>query len=131
MPRSIAVTRTIVIIAGLLQLVLGMAFWAGALKGLVPVHMAIGTILVVSLWVLAYFAAKAGVGRGLVVLAVVWGLVVPVVGVAQAGILRGSAHWVVQVVHLLLGLGAMGVASVLASRAARQSVAAGAAGGGA
>lgn len=129
MPRSVAVTRTIVIIAGLLQLVLGMAFWAGALNGLVPVHMSIGIILVVSLWVLAFFAARAGVGPGLVVLAVVWGLAVPLLGVAQEGILKGSAHWIVQVVHLLLGLGAMGFASILASRAARQTVPAGATGG--
>ncbi|HEY3750887.1 MAG TPA: hypothetical protein VGL80_16975 [Pseudonocardiaceae bacterium] len=114
--KSIVIARTVVIAAGIVQLVLGMLFWAGIGRNLIPVHETIGTILVLSLLTLAFLAAWAGAPIGLVVLVVVWALVLPVVGVGQTNVLVGSLHWIVQAVHLLLGLAAMGLASVLAAR---------------
>jgi hypothetical protein len=116
MTKPVAITRAIVIAAGVVQLILGGLLWAGIGKNLVPVHATIGTILVLSLWTCAFFAARAGAPRGLVALAVVWGLIVPVVGVTQTSILPGSTHWIIQVVHVLLGLAAMGLAGALGSR---------------
>jgi hypothetical protein len=116
MNRSISVTRTIVMVAGIVQLVLGMLFWADIGKGLVPLHVTIGSILVLSLWVMAFLAARLGAPIGLVVLVVVWGLILPVVGIGQAGVLHGSLHWIVEVVHLLLGLAAMVLAALLAGK---------------
>src|ERR1700753_510144 len=113
MSRSVSVLLTVVIVAGIVQLVLGSLFWAGTGTNLIPVHEAIGTILVLSLWALAFLAARAGVSRGLAVLAAVWGVVVPVIGIAQTNILAGSAHGLIQVVHLALGLGAMVFACAL------------------
>ncbi|HSK36134.1 MAG TPA: hypothetical protein VLA80_05315, partial [Actinomycetota bacterium] len=49
--------------------------------------------------------------------AVVLGLVVPIVGLTQRELLPGSAHWLIQVLHLLLGLGLLGLAENLATRA--------------
>jgi hypothetical protein len=68
------------------------------------------------LWTLAFFCARAAAPTGLVVLVAVWGLVLPAVGFSQKNILPGGAHWVVQLVHLLLGLAALGLAQVLAGR---------------
>jgi hypothetical protein len=116
MNRPIVIARVLVNATGLLQLVLGMLFWAGIAKNLVPVHATIGILLVLSMWTLAFFCARAKAPIGLVVLVVVWGLVLPFVGLGQKNILPGGAHWVVQVVHLLLGLAALGLANVLAGR---------------
>jgi hypothetical protein len=116
MNRSISIARTVVIVAGIVQLVLGMLFWSGIGRNLIPVHATIGIILVLSLWTLALLAARAGAPIGLVVLVVVWGLILPVVGLGQTSVLHGSLHWIVQVVHLLLGLAALALASVLAAR---------------
>jgi hypothetical protein len=116
MNRSIVITRTVVIAAGVVQLVLGLLFWADIGKGLVPVHAAVGIILVLSLLALTFLCARAGAPIGLVVLTVVWSLAVPAIGLSQKQILVGSAHWIIQVVHLLLGLGAMGLASIIAAR---------------
>ncbi|HVV22745.1 MAG TPA: hypothetical protein VHF06_25135 [Pseudonocardiaceae bacterium] len=116
MHRSIVISRAIVLAGGVVQLVLGLLFWSGTAKALEPVHMAIGTIVVVSLIVLAAMALKAGAPKPLGVLAIVWALVVLAVGASQKGILTGSLHWVVQVIHLLLGIGAMGLASIVAAR---------------
>jgi hypothetical protein len=119
MNRPIVIARTVVLVAGVLQLILGSLFWSGIATNLIPVHAAIGTILVLALWTLAYFAARAGAPRGLVVFTVVWGLILPVFGSLQTGILPGSLHWIIQVVHLLLGLSAMALSKILADAAIR------------
>ena len=120
MTKPIATSRAIVIVAGIVQLILGSLFWAGIGTNLIPLHETIGTIVVLALWTCAFFAARAGAPRGLVALAVVWGVIVPVVGVSQTGILPGSLHWIIQILHVLLGLTAMGLASALAARAAKR-----------
>jgi hypothetical protein len=116
MQRSITITRTVVLVAGIVQLILGLLFWGDIAKSLVPLHETIGSILVLALWTLAILCARLGAPVGLVILTVVWGLVVPVLGVTQEGLLRGSLHPIIQVIHLLLGIGAMGLASILAAR---------------
>jgi len=103
-------------ITGLISIVLGILFWTGNADALIPVHMLLGFVLVLSLWTLAGLAARAGAQPGLVALAIVWGLIVPIVGVTQDRLLPGNAHWVIQVLHLLLGVGAIGQAEGLAAR---------------
>jgi hypothetical protein len=102
---------------GLVQLVLGLAFWTGNLLGLVDLHQLLGILLVLSLWTLAGLAARAGVPPAMVAAAVVLGLVVLIIGLTQRELLPGSAHWVIQVLHLLLGIGLLGMAENLATRA--------------
>jgi hypothetical protein len=116
MNKPITIARTIVIVAGLVQIVLGMLFWSGIGKGLVPVHATIGFVLVLSLLTLTFLAARAGAPIGLVALVGVWAVVVPVFGITQTHLLPGSGHWIIQAIHLLLGVAAMGLASVLAGR---------------
>jgi hypothetical protein len=76
----------------------------------------VGFLLVFGLWTLAALAARAGVQPSLVALAAVWGLIVPILGLNQDRLLTGSAHWVIEVLHLLVGLGAIGQAEGLAAR---------------
>ena len=102
---------------GVVQLVLGLLFWIGNALGLVDLHQLLGILLVLGLWTLAAMAHRAGVPGGLVAVAALWGLVVPIVGLTQRELLPGSAHWVIQVVHLLLGIGLLGLAENLATRA--------------
>lgn len=114
MRTAVSILLWTIRITGVIQIVLGMAFWTNNLYSLLPVHMLIGVILVVALWVLAGLAARMGAGMGLVALAVVWGLIVPILGVVQTQLLPGGAHWVVEVVHLLVGLIAIGLGDRLA-----------------
>jgi hypothetical protein len=100
-------------------IVLGLLFWTGNADALIPIHMLLGIALVIALWALAALAAAASVSLGLVVLAFVWGLVVPVLGLRQTTLLVGSAHWIIQVLHLLVGLTAIALAQVLAQRTRR------------
>jgi hypothetical protein len=104
-------------VVGVVQLALGLAFWTGNLLGLVDLHQLLGILLVLAVWTLAALAARAGVSGGLVAGAIVLGLVVPIVGLTQRELLPGSAHWLIQVLHLLLGIGLLGLAENLATRA--------------
>lgn len=95
-------------------IILGILFWVGAADGLIPVHMLLGIALVLALWILAGIAATAGVNRGLVALAFVWGLITPALGLTQTRLLPFDGHWIIQILHLLVGLTAIALAQILA-----------------
>jgi hypothetical protein len=116
MKTATTILQMLVRLAGLILIVLGVLFWTDHALTLGPVHMLVGFVLVFSLWALAVLAARAGVHPGLVALAIVWGFIVPVLGLTQERLLPGDAHWVIQVLHLLVGLGAIGQAEGLAAR---------------
>lgn len=119
MKTALKATRLTIRITGSLQIVLGVLLWVGLLDAWVPIHILSGAILVLGLWVEAVLAARAGVKPGQVGLALVWGLVVLLLGLTQKTLLAGSAHWVIQVLHLLIGVGAIGLAEMLALRISR------------
>ena len=104
-------------VVGVVQLLLGLAFWTGNALGLVDLHQLLGILLVLGLWAQAALAHRAGVPGGLVAGAAVLGLIVPIVGLTQRELFPGSAHWVIEVVHLLLGIGLLALAENLAIRA--------------
>jgi hypothetical protein len=116
MKIATTVLQMLVRLSGLTLIVLGMLFWTGHALTLIPVHMLVGFVLVLSLWALAVLAARAGVHPAFVALAIIWGLIVPILGLTQQRLLPGEAHWVIQVLHLLVGLGAIGQAEGLAAR---------------
>jgi uncharacterized membrane protein YuzA (DUF378 family) len=116
--------RTVVRAAGLIQIVLGGLFWMGSQLQLIPVHMLVGFLLVIGLWTLAGLGAASGVPLARVVLAVAWGVLVPWLGLNQAGMLVGDYHWLVEVIHLLVGMAAIWQAEALAVAIGRRQVAA-------
>jgi hypothetical protein len=97
------------------QVILGIAFWTGHWKNLVNAHMAIGALFVLALWVIAGIAAARRRPGGLVVLGFVWGVVVLALGMTQQRILIGDLHWIIRVLHLVVGIVAMPIAERLGS----------------
>lgn len=121
MKMAISVVHMTLRVSGLLLIVLGLTFWTGHALQLIPVHEFLGFVLVLSLWTLAFFAARAGVAIGWVVLAVGWGLVAPILGLTQDRLLTGDLHWTIQVLHLLIGVGAIGQGEGLVVRMRRRT----------
>jgi hypothetical protein len=117
MKIAIRVSRGLVGITGAIQLVLGVLFWTGHARDLVNFHMINGMIFVLALWTVAGLSARAGAPLGLVATTLVWGLVLPALGMTQSHILVGPSHWVIQVAHLLTAFVAMGLAGALQARA--------------
>lgn len=116
MKTAVTVCHMTIRVSGVLLILIGIAIWTGRADQFIPVHELLGFVLVLSLWALSYLAARAGVPMKWVVLAVAWGLVAPILGLTQQGLLTGDWHWTVQVFHLLIGLGAIGQGENLAGR---------------
>ena len=107
MPRMAKVALLVLRGSGVLVTLLGLALWAGYGYSLLQLHMLLGVLVVLALWTLAAFAAKAGASPGRVALAVVWGLILPILGMTQTQLMVASAHWVIRLLHLLVGIGAL------------------------
>jgi len=99
-------------IAGLLAFVLGMMLGRVPMAALFHLHMTLGGLVVVALLLCALLsagkvpAAKVGLG-------ILWAAVTLLVALRQNQMLAGSGHWVIQVVHAVLGIGAIGLTEML------------------
>ena len=107
---------------GLIMIVLGLLFWTGNALNLIGLHMLLGMIVVLLLWALAIMAARSGISLGLVALGIAWGLIVVTLGMTQNQLLPGDAHWVIKVLHLLVGIVALGIAERLAGSIKRSGM---------
>jgi hypothetical protein len=124
MMMTLTTFQWVVRVAGVLALFLGLLFWTGDAQALIPIHMLLGVLTVLGLWLVAATASQLGVPMGMVIGAGILGLLVLGLGFSQQTLLPGGSHWVVQVVHLLLGMAAIGLAEMIGGRVRRNQMAA-------
>jgi hypothetical protein len=104
-------------ICGTLAVILGLLFWTGNGLNLIGVHMLLGLLVVLLLWIVGIGQALSKGGSwGLAIGALVLGALVILLGLRQSSLLVGPFHWVIQVLHLLLGGLAVGVGQISAGR---------------
>jgi hypothetical protein len=101
-------------IAWLGALVLGLLIWSGRLGGALNVHMTFGWVVAAGLLVIAVYGLVSGVRAPLAIASLVWAPLTVYVGVMQNQLMPGSSHWMIETIHLLLGVGAIGMAEALA-----------------
>jgi hypothetical protein len=122
LPLLIRIPSMLIRVSGALVLILGIIFWTGHLDAgrvnLQGLHIALGIVLVLSLFWLAALNYRNSGNVGLSVAAFVDGVALYIVGQYQAGWLP-NAHWVIQVIHLALGLAAIGLGEALGARLSR------------
>jgi hypothetical protein len=110
-----------------INLILGLLFWSNIAepRWLVLIHMLIGILFVAAIWLLglAQGLTKAG-SLGLVIGTFVVGLIIAIFGLIQQGLLPTAAHWVIQVIHLLLAFAGIGIGEASAARYKRGMAAA-------
>ena len=116
MKTVILVTRTLLGLSMLTLLVLGILFWTGRALNLVGLHMTIGYVFVVLLWLMALLCWRAGAPAGLAITTLIWGFVIAGLGMMQMRLMPGSLHWVIRTLHLLVGVAGMGMAGALSVR---------------
>lgn len=112
--------RWCVRIGGLVALVLGVLLWLGKLTGTLNLHMTLGAIVAAALAILAIYAIVTRAGIPLAVVGLVWAAATIYVGMNQNQWLPGSNHWVIDAIHLLLGVGAIGLAEAMAGAITRR-----------
>lgn len=121
----VRITVNVLRIAALLALILGIIFWTSDTRGvLVPIHMLLGIIVTLTLLILGGVMTTVKGGLGLGIGAIVLGLLVVIVGLTQTQLIPGSLHWIIQVIHLLIGLTAIGMGEMVAGRYRRTMAAA-------
>ncbi len=100
-------------LCGIAALALGAAFWQGYAVPL-RAHMGVGGLVVLALWGLAVLSRhRAG---GIALTASLWGAAVPLLGMMQLYPHLDGLHWLLQLAHVLAGLGAIVLAEILAKR---------------
>ena len=104
---------------GVVQILMGIDIWIRGARAAVPLHAALGSLLVVVIWIIAVIALFALPRRGLALFTLLWGGIVLWLGMAQATLVIGAEHWVIRVAHLVIGLAALGLAESLASATRR------------
>lgn len=116
MKTAIIVSRVLLGVSGVALLLLGILFWTGHALALVPLHMLLGALLVLSMWMLVAISLYARAAMGFAAVVLIWSLIVPLLGMTQMQLLPGSGHWIIRVLHLLVGIAAMGLGGSLAKR---------------
>jgi hypothetical protein len=107
--------KILIRVCGGAALALGLAFWVGYAWSFTRLHMDLGMAVVVSLWLLAGIGWRNGAHPAFVAFAAAWGVLTWFVGFNQLGLLPGSMHWVIAVVHLFLGVTSVALGSRLAT----------------
>jgi hypothetical protein len=108
MSMTASISQWVVRITGVLLLILGLLIWTGDVPpSVIPVHILLGVLMVLALWLLAATASQQGVPMGLVTGVALLGLITLIVGFTQRILMPGSFHWVIQVLHLVLGMAAV------------------------
>lgn len=105
--KPLKVAFGVLMTCGALLLAIGMIIWTGNGDDLILLHVALGVILVCTLWFICLMAARAGVPAGTVAVAAGWGVLVVALGLLQEELVSGDLHWTIQVAHLLISMGAI------------------------
>ncbi len=95
----------------LFNLITGIIFWTGNADPLQIVHIISGILAVLSLWTLGILQGLRGGSFGLALGTFLVGFLLVLVGLFQKSWLPepSANHWIIQVIHLILGLAAIGL----------------------
>ena len=113
----IRIASVVLSFAGLLALILGLLFWTNSALNLIQMHMLLGLLAVGALWVIGIGQAFSKGGSWLLAAcALVVGAGMIIIGLNQSALMLGPFHWVVQILHLALGLLVIGIGHIGAAR---------------
>ncbi len=119
----VTISKWVLRVSAILALILGIIIWVenSNADNLINIHLPLGILVTLSLIVLgvAYGTAKGG-NWGFASLAIVWGIIVFAVGASQ---LAADPSVLVKILHLLIGLIAIGIGEMVAARYKRLNVA--------
>jgi hypothetical protein len=113
----IRIASIVLSFAGFLALVLGLLIWTGTDSNLVQMHMWLGLLAVAALWVIGIGQAFSTGGSWVIAACAVGvGGTLIFIGMTQTSLMVGAFHWVIQLLHLVLGLLVIGIGHIGAAR---------------
>ena len=102
-------------IAGLGALLLGLLFWIANID-FISLHILFGLAVALALLALSIVMIFSRGSRLLGAIGIVYTLILPLFGLRQATLLVGNIHWLIQALHLLVGIGALALIQVMSTR---------------
>ena len=116
----IRIASVVLSLAGLLALISGLLFWGGLAINLMSLHMLLGFLAVAALWMIGIGQFFSPAGNGIIAAsAVVLGVLTIFLGLYQSTLMAGQLHWIVEVIHLTLGIATIGLGHMGAARCRR------------
>lgn len=113
----IRIASIVLSLAGILALIFGLVLWTGMALNIISLHMLLGLLAVAALWVIGIGQAFVRGGSWIIAAgAVIVGALTGWLGMIQSSLLVGESHWIIQVIHLLLGLLTIGLGHMGAAR---------------
>jgi len=109
------ILQIIVGLAGLCALVLGLVIWIANID-LTDIHMLFGLLVTLGLLVMSIIALTAPGLRIWGFAGIVYAIILLIFGESQSNILAGNLHWLIQVLHTLVGIGALVLTGFLGAR---------------
>ena len=109
------ILQIIVSLAGLCALVLGLVIWIANID-LTDIHMLFGLLVTLGLLVMSIIALTAPGLRVWGMVGIVYAIIVPIFGESQSTMLVGNLHWLIQTLHMLVGIGALVLTGALGAR---------------
>lgn len=102
----------------LFNLITGIIFWTGNADPLQIVHIISGILAVISLFTLGILQGLRGGSFALALATFLVGFLLLLVGLFQKSWLPepNANHWIIQVIHLILGLAAIGLGEMVSGR---------------
>ncbi len=120
MKSLVTALRWIARLDGLIALILGFLVWTGSGSSL-KVHIWTGFVMVLVLLVMGLIGFFARIKPVMPIIAILWGLFLPYFGFAQLKMMPGAGHITIQVLHLLIGVLAIGIVEMVAAKVVRQA----------
>ncbi len=100
---------------GACELTLGLVIWFVGVSS-VTLHILLGSALALILLIIGVIALPIKETRSLGVIGILYAAILPGFGMVQMSLLIGSLHWLVQLLHLLIGVGAIAVVHLIGAR---------------
>jgi hypothetical protein len=120
MMLAVRIITWIARVAGLGALLLGLFFWVTNID-IISIHMLFGITFALSFLVLSIIMVLNSSLRVLGVVGILYSFILPIFGVTQVGVLNNGFHWLIQVAHMLVGLGALTLVQIIFIRYERVS----------
>lgn len=120
MTGLVTALRWVARIDGLVALILGGILWTGSM-GQLKTHILTGFIMSVALLLIGLLGFFARIKPVMPIIAIGWAILLPYIGFAQLHWMPGASHVVIQVIHLLIGIGAIGIVEAVGAKITREA----------
>ena len=120
MTSIVTALRWVARLDGLAALILGILLLTGS-AGSLKSHILTGFVMTITLLLIGLMGFFSRIKPVLPIIAIAWAILLPYVGFAQLKLFSGASHVVIQIVHLLIGICAIGIVEAIAAKITREA----------